>query len=172
MLSALDYLHFDTHHVSQVREDRHQVLEGPNIPFRRESPAVAMKMWGKNTIFLKNPLKHKRKITVCLAAWLSPVQRQLTLTGIRGLAPTCFPDDLNYSGLKWENLRPRLVCRLVQAFACFQSNFNMKYLSVPSFPHSLETKQKQKQNQNLTWKMLSWFLLNIVSWKLHHSFHK
>lgn len=170
MLSALDYLHFDTRCVSQVREDRHQVLEGPNIPFRREPPAVAMKMWGKNTIFLKNPLKHKRKITVCLAAWLSPVQRQLTLTRNCGLVPTCLPDDLNYSGLKWENLRPHPACSPMQAFACFQSNFTMKYLSIPSFSHAHKT--KQKQNQNLAWKLFSWFLWNIVNRKPYHRFHK
>lgn len=44
VLSALNYLHLDRHCVSQVKEERHQALQGPNIPFKRKSPAVAMKM--------------------------------------------------------------------------------------------------------------------------------
>ena len=143
------------------------MLQGPSIPFRREPPAVAREMWGKNTIFLKKLCNIKEKLQCALLLdcllykgnwhWLESV----------ALQPTCLPDDLNYSGLKWENLRPPLVSRHMQALGWFQSNFDMKYPSISSPPTLL----KQKQNQNLTWKMSSWCLLNIVSWKLHHNLH-
>lgn len=130
-----------------MREDRHQVLRALIYHLGGSHQLWKWKCKGRIQSFIKNSLKHKRKITVCLAAWLSPVQRQLTLTWICGLVVHMPSRWSKLLRLEMRKLRPSLVCRQMQALSCFQSNFYM----CPSVLFICEQIKRTNTEHKLTW---------------------
>lgn len=146
VLSALDYLHL-THTVS-VTGEKIDIKCLRALIYHLE---VSCQLWQWKykariqSLKKKNSLKHKRKITVCLA-WLSTVQRQLTLTWMCGLVaqePSRWSKLLR---LEMRKLRPRLACRQTRALCFCQSNFNTTCRSVLSENQSLKHKTSWHEN--------------------------
>lgn len=139
--SASDYLH-STHTVS-VKGEKIDVKCLRALIYHLE---VSHQLWQwkykgrvQSFFLLRNSLKHKRKITVCLA-WLSTVQRQLTPTWICGLVaqePSRWSKLLR---LEMRKLRPQLACRQTRALCFCQSNSNTTHHSVLSTNQSLKHK--------------------------------